>query len=233
MTADHLGSCGLNWCVRTIVVFGISHAAAKTHTRAIFSALILLRYFFFSLSHLKSAVSFTQTHTQSHIYTRTKLSPSIWYAFNATDVRSPTSICNGVHQQPSQPFKWREGRGLSVMLHRSQVTLFRWRDTLAVVLLHQQSAGLQGWACVCACARVCVAALSASLSSRWTVEWESLPHCCNPTACFHINTHKFGLFHSWHRSGFTLITILWIYVSWKLRYLDFHSCYIMQSLTTF
>lgn len=64
---------------------------------------------------------------------------------------------------------------------------------------------------------VCVAALSASLSSRWTVEWESLPHCCNPTACFHINTHKFGLFHSWHRSGFTLITILWIYVSWKLR----------------
>lgn len=65
---------------------------------------------------------------------------------------------------------------------------------------------------------VCVAALSASLSSRWTVEWESLPHCYNPTACFHVNTHKFGLFHSWHRSGFTLITILWIYVSWKLSF---------------
>lgn len=127
----------------------------QRHTLALFfPALILLRYFFFSLSHLKSAVSFTQTHTQSHIYTRTKLTPSIWYAFNATDVRSPTSIYNGVHQQPSQPFKWREGRGLSVMLHRSQVTLFRWRDTLAVVLLHQQSAGLQGWACVCARARV-------------------------------------------------------------------------------
>lgn len=104
------------------------------------------------------------------------------------------------------------------MLHRSQVTLFRWRDTLAVVLLHQQSAGLQGWARVCP-ARARVAALSASLSSRWTVEWESLPHCCNPTACFHINRHKFGLFHSWHRSGFTLITILWIYVSWRLSFL--------------
>lgn len=104
--------------------------------------------FFFHTHNLM--LSHTYTHTaDTHRHKNTPLTRSIWYVLEATDVRSPTNIYNAVHHQPSQPFKQRIGQRLSVMLHHSvalhaQVTLFRWRDTLAAVLLHQQSAGLQG-----------------------------------------------------------------------------------------
>lgn len=81
----------------------------------------------------------------------------ICYVLSAIHVRSPylsITLCiptvSGLQQR---------ARGcLSIMLQHSvalpaEVTLFGWRGTLAVVLLHKQSAGLQGW--VWAWERVC------------------------------------------------------------------------------
>ena len=153
-----------------------------------------------------------------------------------------------MHHQPSQPFRQRGGRLLSVMLHHSvalhaQVTLFRWSNTLAVFCCISKVLGYRG-------ERVCVLerererererdrerererererALSTSLSSRWTGEGESLPPLCSsPPACFHTKRNRsFGGFHTWFLFLFTLIAVKWIYgccLMTKLSSSQFHT----------
>lgn len=59
------------------------------------------------LSHSKQASFLTISLFHTHIHALLAL--SIWYVLNATDVRSPTSIYNIKHQQPSQAYSSQQG----------------------------------------------------------------------------------------------------------------------------